>query len=403
MALAPDGSRLAYVANHGGSTQLYLRSMDRFEATPIPGTEGAESPFFSPDALSVGFFAGGELKRVSLSGGAPLSLCSAPAGRGGSWGPDDTIIFAPFMYGGLFRVSAAGGTPKRLTMPDRKKGEISHRWPEILPGGKAVLFTVWTSQGIVDARIRVLSLETGQQRVLVERGTYARYAPSGQVVYARAGGGGLVAVPFDLGRNEVTGSPVSVLEGVSVNSTFGTAEFSLSGNGSLAYVAGRPSPGERTLVWVNRKGAPQPLPAPPRGYLTPRLSPDAQRLAVAIEDADPGVWLYDLGRGTLTRLTASLLIPHPIWTPDNKHVTLMSAPSGAPNLYSMASDGSGEVERLTTSENPQWPGSWSPDGHVLAFSELDPTTGWDIWVLRLQGDRSPRPFLQTPSIDIRII
>jgi serine/threonine-protein kinase len=396
VALSPDGTRLVYVANRGGSTQLYVRALDRFEASPIPGTEGAATPFFSPDGQSVGFFAEGKLKKVSLSGGAPLTLSSAPANRGGSWGPDDTIIFTPAATLGLFRVSAAGGTPKPLTVPDRKKGEYGHRWPDILPGGKAVLFTIWTGASFDDARIGVLSLETGERRILAEGGTYARYVPTGHVVYARAGG--LLAVPFDLRRLEVTGPPVSILDGVSMNPTFGAAEFSSSTDSSLAYVPGRSRVGERTLLWVDRKGAVQPLPAPPRGYLSPRLSPDGQRLAVAIEGTNNlGLWLYDLARGTLTRLTASLPIPFPIWTPDGKHVTFMSALSGALNLYWMPADGSGGVERLTTSENAQWPGSWSPDGQVLAFSEADPTTGYGIQVLRLEGDRKPRPFLQTPS------
>ncbi len=403
IALAPDGSRLVYVANHAGTTQLYVRAIDRFEVTPIAGTEAASSPFFSPDGQSVGFFAEGKLKKVSLSGGAPLTLCSAPVNRGASWRPDDTIIFAPSITSGLFRVSAAGGTPKPLTVPDRKKGELSHRWPEILPGGKAVLFTIWTGTTFDDARIGVLSLETGERRVLVEGGTYARYVPSGHLVYARTGG--LLAVPFDLKRLEVTGPPASILEGVSMNPTFGAAEFSSSTDGSLAYVSGGSTVGERTLLWVDRKGAAQPLPAPPRGYRAPRLSPDGQRLAVGIEGTNSGVWLYELARGTLTRLTASGPIPFPIWTPDGKHVTFVSALGGALNLYWMPADGSGAAERLTTSEDAQWESSWSPNGQVLAFSESDPTTGLDIWVLSLEGDpstplgagRKPQPFLQTPS------
>jgi serine/threonine-protein kinase len=259
-----------------------------------------------------------------------------------------------------------------------------------------VLFTAWTGSSFDEARIGVLSLETGEQRILVEGGTYARYVSSGHVVYARAGG--LLAVPFDLKRLEVTGSPISILEGVSMNPTFGAAEFSSTADGSLAYVPGGSRVGERTLLWVDRKGAARPLPAPPRVYLSPRLSPDAQRLAIAIEGTHNGVWLYDLGRGTLTVLTTSApLIPFPVWTPDGKYVTFGGGPIGALNLYWMPTDGSGAAERLTTSENSQWPGSWSPDGQEFAFSELDPTTGYDIWVLNLEGDRKPRPFLQTPS------
>jgi serine/threonine-protein kinase len=260
-----------YVANHGGSTQFYLRSIDRFEAAPIPGTESAESPFFSPDGQSVGFFAEGKLKTVSLRGGAPRTVCSASFGRGASWGSDGTIILAPFLNSGLFRVSALGGTPTPLTTPDRKKGELSHRWPEILPGGNEVLFMIWTGIWNLDKqRIGVLSLRTGERRVLFEGGAYARYVPSGHLVYARAGE--LLAVPFDLKRLEVTGPPVSVVEGVST-SALGVAQFSFSRDGSFAYVPGGASTGERTLLWVDRKGAPQPVPAPPRPYGLPRLSP----------------------------------------------------------------------------------------------------------------------------------
>ena len=185
VALSPDGSRLVYVANHSGSRQLYVRPIDRLESTPIPGTDGAESPFFAPDGQSVAFFARGKLKKVFLGGGVPLSLCSAPANRGGSWGPDDSIIFAPSINQGLFRVSAGGGTPKPLTIPDRDKGEYGHRWPEILPGGRALLFTVWTGANFDEARIKVLSLETGEQRVLVEGGFCARYVP--QVTWSMPG------------------------------------------------------------------------------------------------------------------------------------------------------------------------------------------------------------------------
>ncbi len=396
-SLSPDGSRLVYVANHAGRAQLYLRSIpDRFEATPIPGTEGAETPFFSPDGQSVGFFAEGKLKKVSVSGGAPLTLCTAPLNRGASWGPDDTIIFTPAAaISGLFKVSAAGGMSEPLTAPDRKKGEITHRWPEILPGGKALLFTTSKGGGYDTAQISLLSLETGQQRVLVEGGTYARYVPSGHLVYARAGG--LLAVPFDLKRLEVAGPPVSILEGVSMSPLTGAAEFSFSTDGSLAYIHAGPGAGEGILLWLDRKGESRPLPAPPRAYTSPRLSPDGQRLAVGIQGAKPGVWLYDLARGSLTPLASSPLVSFPTWTPDGKHVAFGWGSNGPFNIFWMPADASGPAEGLTTSDNMQFPNSWSPDGHMLAFTEADPTTGWHIWMLRLEADRKPQPFEQTPS------
>jgi len=213
------------------------------------------------------------------------------------------------------------------------------------------------------------------------------------LVYARAGG--LLAVPFDLKRLEVTGPPVSIVQGVSISRNLGVAQFSFSGDGSFAYVPGGPSEDNRTLLWVDRKGTSRPLQAPPRAYATPRLSPDGQRLAVSL--AIRGTWVYDLARDTLTQLTESGSAP--MWTPDGRYVTngALDQKSGLFNLYRIPADGSGAAERLTTSENPRWLGSWSPDGQVLAFSEVDPTTGYDIWMLGLPGDRKPRPFLQTPA------
>jgi Tol biopolymer transport system component/DNA-binding winged helix-turn-helix (wHTH) protein len=392
VALSPDSSRLVYVASHGGVGQLYLRSISRFEATPIPGTEGAYGAFFSPDGQSVGFAAKGELKKVSLSGGAPLALCSVADLRGATWAPDGTIIFAPSTGSGLYRVSANGGTPIPLTVPDRKKGVVSHRWPEILPGGKALLFTIWAG---AERRVDLLSLETGEQRVLVEGGTYPQYVSSGYIVYAREGG--MQAVPFDSKRLAVTGAPVSVLEGVDMNPVNGQVSFSASADGSIAYIPGVSGRDKRTMLWVDRKGATQTIPAPPRGYAAIRLSPDGQRLAAGITDGDPGLWIYELDRGTLTRLTTSVLNPYAIWTPDGKRVTFRSAISNPFDLDWMPINSSGVEEHLITGEGLPIPGSWSPDGQVLAFSEQDPTTGWDIWVLNLEGDRKPRPFLQTAS------
>jgi serine/threonine-protein kinase len=395
IALAPDGSQLVYVSSHEGNTLLYVRSIDSFDAAPLSGTEGAESPFFSPDGQTVGFFAEGKMKKVSISGGAPTVIAIAAAVRGGSWGPDGTIVFAHSITGGLFRVSANGGTVKPLTVLDRKNKEFSHRWPEILPGGKAVLFTIWTGGSFDSARIGLVSLATGEKRVLVEGGYYARYVPPGYLVYTRAGE--LLAVPFDLDRLEVRGRPVSILKGVMTNLSFGTAEFSSSNDGTLAYVPGGSQVGDRTLAWVDRKGVRQPLPAPPGGYFAPRISPDGKRVAISLLGNNQGMWVYDLGRGTLTRLTSEGVIPFPVWSHDGRQLTFSGSLDDRLNVYRMNADGSGTAERLTTNENAQWPGSWSPFGGVLAFTEAAPETGYDLMTINLHGDRQPRVFLQTSS------
>ncbi|MCH8267337.1 MAG: serine/threonine-protein kinase [Acidobacteria bacterium] len=403
VALSPDGTRLVYVANQ----QLYLRPMDSLEARLISGTEGAISPFFSPDGQWVGFFAEGKLKKVSVSGGAVLTLCDAPGSRGGSWGTDKTIVFGK-LGAGLLQVSAAGGTPQELTT--LKEGEAQHFYPHSLPGGKAVLFNVRT--GLIEtSRIEVLLLETGEQRELIQGGTHARYVPTGHLVYAQAGTPGtLLAVPFDLERLEVTGNPVPIVEGVMQLNTSYLAQFSFSHLGTLVYVpAASDLQGGMTLVWVDRTGAVEPLAAPPRQYRNPTLSPDGQRLAVTIPGLPPDVWVYDIARHTLIRLTFEGDNRLPIWTPDGKRVTFRSNRAGGPwNLFWKSADGSGTAERLATSERTQTPSSWSPDGRLLAFYDRiftggTSTTEGDIWVLPLEGDPStssgragkPQPFLQT--------
>ena len=401
VALSPDGSQLAYVAIRGGSQQLLLRALDSPEAKPIPGTEGAYNPFFSPDGQWIGFFAQGKMKKVSLGGGVPLTVCDSTESGGASWGSDDTIVFAPSARSGLWRVSAAGGQPQILTTPDPSKDEFSHRYPQILPGGKGVLFTAFSGLAWDESQVEVLRLDTKERRVLVRGGNTARFLAPGHLVYYRAGT--LLAVPFDLARLEVkSAAPVTIAEGALQSGGTTGAIYSLSSDArTLAYVpaVGGSRQLEQRLVWVDRQGKAEPLPAPPRNYSASSLSlsADGQRVAVAITSGTEELWIYDLARATLTRLTSeqggSLT---PVWTPDGKRVAYRGNRAGAYNLYWRLADGSGSEERLTTSENTQWPFSWSPDGKLLAFIESAPATGYDIWILPLEGDRKPLPFLRTP-------
>jgi len=392
VALSPDGTRLAYVARQGGTQQLYFQAMDSLEARPIPGTEAAVSPFFSPEGQWVGFFAGGKLKKVSLSGGAALTLGDAAAPRGASWGTQGIIAFAPTFNRVLQQVSDSGGAPKPLTRIG--KGEVSHRWPDFLSGGKAVLFAAApTAITFANAQVAVRSVSTGEQRNLIPAGTHPRYAPSGHLVYAR--GGNLMAVPFDPRRLAVTGAAVPVLEGILQSTTTGAAQYGFSNTGSIVYIPGGLQGAQNRLVWVSRNGAEQPLTAPAHPYLNPRLSPDGRRVAVAIQEQESQIWQYDLSRETLTRFTfeGSNNI-NSVWTPDGKRIAFNSNKDGPENIYWQLADGSGGLERLTTSEYTNSPNSWSPDGQLLAFFEVNPTTGYDLWVLRL-GDRKVQPFLRT--------
>ncbi len=390
VALSPDGTRIAYIATQGGTQRLYLRAMDSPEAEPVPGTEGAVAPFFSPDSQWVAFFAGGALKKVSASGGAAVTLCAALGGSifySGSWGPGDTIVFNDSSNGGLWTVSAAGGASQQLMT--LKPGDFALEFPEILPSGKAVLFTGGSAN---DLHVGIRSQQSGERRDLMA-GTRPSYAPTGHLVYAQAGT--LMAVPFDSQRLGVTGSPVPVLEGVLQSPSTGVAQYSFSSTGSVAYVAGSLGTG-RKLVWVDRKGAEQPLPAPAHSYRSPRLSPDGRRVAVAIAEQGANIWLYDLARETLTRLTFGGGSSNtPIWTPDGKRIAFNSSLGGPVQVFWQLADGSGTAERLTAGEAVQIDGSWSPDGQVLAFVDINPATGRDIWILHVSGDRKPQPFLRT--------
>jgi serine/threonine-protein kinase len=396
VALSPDGTRLAYVARQGGAQQLYLRAIDNLEAKPIPGTEGAVNPFFSPDGQWVGFFASGKLKKMSVSGGAALNLVDALQPHGASWGSQGMIAFAPTNASFLQQVSDAGGAQQPLTRLG--KGEIVHGWPEFLPGGKAVLFAAGASgANWTNAQVAVQSLGTGQRRNLTQGGTYPRYAPSGHLVYAQEGS--LMAVPFDPQRLTATGAAVPVVEGVLQTPVSGAAQYSFSDTGSLVYVPGGTQATQRRLVWVNRNGAEQPLAAPMRAYVFPRVSPDGRRVAGEIDEQETQVWLYDLSRETLTRLTfEGDSNKNPVWTPDGKRIAFRSNKEGPLNLFWQLADGGGGLERLTTSEYVQGPTSWSPDGELLAFIEVNPTTGFDIWVLRM-GDRKAQAFLRTQFLE----
>jgi eukaryotic-like serine/threonine-protein kinase len=405
LALSPDGGMVAYAAEGDGLTQLYLRPMDQLEGFPLNGTDGASSPFFSPDGQWVGYFAEGKLKKVSVRGGPSAILAEAPDNRGACWAPDDTIVFTPSTPVGLSRVSAAGGTTQVLTTPDAAQGERTHRWPEVLPGGKAVVITIGSlgsSDYYLDAKLAVLSLSTGKITPLPVAGTNAHYSPSGHLVFAAQGG--LFAVPFDLHRLEVTGAAFPVLEGVMLDAGTGAVHYALSRSGSLAFVPGSPQGVSVPLSWVSRQGVPQPLAAPARPYGDPHLSPDGKRLAIAIRGAgNSDIWVYEIARNTLTRLTFEGSNKGPVWTPDGKKITYSSERVGATNfgIYCKAADGSGVEERLTTSTSEQLPQSWSPDGRFLAFTQFDPKTQGDIWLLPMDGDRQPRPFLKTPAYEER--
>ncbi|MGB2663038.1 MAG: protein kinase [Candidatus Acidiferrum sp.] len=394
VALSPDGIRLAYVARQGAGAQLlYLRPMDGLEAQAIPGTEDAVGPFFSPDGQWLGFFAGNKLKKISVNGGPAQTLGDVPMGRGASWSDQGVIALSPTNNSSLRQMPDAGGSSQPLTRFN--KGEIAHRWPDFMPGGKELLFAAAvTNFNWNHAQLAIQSLATGERRNLIPGATQPRFASSGHLIYAQ--GANLMAAPFDSQRLSVMGAGVPVVEGVLASTTTGAAQYSISATGSLAYVPGSVVSAQCGLVWVSRNGTEQPISAPVRAYISPRISPEGGRVAVVIREQESQIWLYDLIRGTLTRLTfeGSLSLSG-VWSPEGKRLAIQSNKNGPLNIYLQPADGSSGLEQLITSDFLQFPTSWSRDGQLLAFGEINPNSGYDIWVLRL-SDRKAQPFLQTP-------
>jgi serine/threonine protein kinase/Tol biopolymer transport system component len=396
LALSPDGSRLVYVGRGPQGRRLYVRAMDRFEATPIPGTDGGLGPFFSPDGQWVGFWADRKLKKVSLTGGQPLTICDAAGFRGASWGTDGTILFSPYGNAPLLRVSEKGGEPKPATKLDPQKREFTHRWPRILPGGKAAIFTIHGATGNYDsARIALLMLETGKWRTLLEGGTDARYVPTGHLVYLRAGS--LFAVPFDLGRLEVTGPPVPVLDGMNFHGGAGFAFYDFSAAGSLVYMPLDPKQREAELVWVDRKGAATPLTGVKRAYQGLRLSPDGRRLAVFAGYSESDIWILDLTRGSWDRLISGGINWAPVWSSDGERLAFGSNRNGPINTFWTPIDRGSPPEQLTKAETWTSPLSWSPDGRTLLIEQQLAATGFDVLLLSRDGERALRPFLHTTA------
>jgi serine/threonine protein kinase/Tol biopolymer transport system component len=396
-ALSPDGTRLVYGATVNGRSQLFLRPLEKLDSSPLPGTEDADGPFFSPNGQWVGFFAASKLKKISVAGGSPVVLAGVPpVTRGASWGSDDTIVLATSNASRLYRLPAAGGTLRPLTRLDVAGGEQTHRWPDILPGGKTALFTVGAGGSFDEARIAVVWLDGGKKKFLAERGTYPRYLPTGHIVFVR--GNTLFAAPFDLDRLDVTGPAVPIFDAIRTEA-IGAAHFSFARTGALVALRGPAAASrESELVWVDRSGMVQLI---ARGaFWAPRLSPDGSRVAVVVLGSSQDIWEYEATRGTLTRLTLEGGEQFdPVWTPDGSRILYSWERAGSenegPGIFSEPSNGTGKAEFVSRGGEAQFPQSWSPDGKALAFSEFTGPTKFDLGILPAEGDRKPRVFLRT--------
>jgi Tol biopolymer transport system component len=399
LAIAPDDRAIVFVAGDADGRRLYMRYLPRTEVAPIPGTEGAADPFFSPDGRWVAFFANGHLKKVSLVDGTvvevPLSSSEIAAvdDTGGCWAPDGTIVFAPSYSGGLVTVPADGGPVRALTTRNAAAGEASHDWPDLLPDGEHVLYTIeHTGRPFDEAAIAVVSLRTGKSKVVLQGGTAARYS-SGHLVYGR--GSRLLTVPFDPKRLEVTGEVSTVVDGVAAETGRGRTDFAVSRAGSIVFAPGTLNAYPRDLLWAARDGTLTPASPTRRAILSMSLAPDAERALVEIQGSDDDLWLLDLTRDAATRLTFGNESTGPAWAPDGKRFVWSSDRAGPFNLYLGSVDEPARAERLAPSEQAQgWP-SWAPDGSRIVYEQDDPATQGDIWMLALDGDRRPRALVKT--------
>jgi serine/threonine-protein kinase len=311
---------------------------------------------------------------------------------GGTWGPDNTIYFAPYNTSGLLKIPASGGTPQQVTKLDRSKGEISHRWPHILPGGKALVFTIWIGPGWDEQAIAVRSLGSGQQRILMEGGDSAQYVQTGHLVYSHAER--LMAVPFDAATLRITGGPPVQLNEKVVFDGEG-ADLAISLTGSLAYIPPSEERNARRLAWVDRNSRVENLAAPPRDYQGVRLSPDGHRILATIMGPRIEIWIYDMTRSALTRLTSEEGSSQwAIWTPDGKRAIYRGTRMGFRNLYLKSADGSGAEERISEGESLT-PFSISPDRKYVVYGITGERSGPDLWMLDMEGKGKPRGLLTT--------
>jgi serine/threonine protein kinase/Tol biopolymer transport system component len=401
--ISPDGNRLIHIVRPAVNTfQLALRALDQAESTVLPFNADGSFPFFSPDSQWIGFAAGSTIQKISVQGGGATPLFELPDFHGASWGETGFIVAAS-KGGGLVRVPESGGTPKQIS--SLEPGELTHRWPQILPGGKAVIFTASSSTvAFESATIKAISLDSGRQKTLVRDGYYGRYVPSngsepgatGHLVYLHDRV--LYAVAFDPAHLELLGSPVPVVTDVAGLNIQGAGHFSFSDNGTFVYLSGALLRDNWTIELMDATGNGQKLISLPGTYATPRFSPDGQRLAVSVAGArGQDIYVYDRQRETMSRLTTSVeQNSSPVWTPDGKHLVY----SNGSALFWMRADGAGDPQRLLAPGHTVFPFSFTPDGRRLAYWERNDLGSADIWTLPLDlsDPDHPKPMMPEPFV-----
>ncbi len=391
VAVSADGTRMVYAAVLDSRPRLFLRTLDRDAPEVIDGSEGAADPFFSPDSEWIGFFAHGSLKKLRVGGGTPVVLCAARAGAGASWSRDGTIVFGGGPGGGLARVSEEGGEAIVLAAPPSGSRVISYGWPDVLPNGRDVLYT---AVGLGDSQVARLDLTTGRSQTIVESAAFGRYSPTGHLVFERRGR--LEAAPFSLSDWRLSSPPRPILRGLATEGeTLAGPRFAFSRTGSLIYVPGASSEVDERLHWLDVHGRLEAVPLPPAPLGVVDIAPDLRQLAMTVEsDRGPDLWVGDLTRGAVSRLIADGQSISPTWRPDGLEIAFAYSKAGPFNLFTRPLDADGTPQPLLESPWNQFPTSWSPDGHLLAFTEVHPLTGADVWLLDMRT-RERRQLVRT--------
>ncbi len=395
-AISPDGRRLAYVAAvAGGRTHIWVRPLDSLAAQPLAGTDEASYPFWSPDSRYIGFFAEGKLKKIDASGGPAQTICDAPEGRGGTWGRDGTIVFAPGVFTGIFQVASIGGTPVQLTSPP-SQGD-SDRFPSFLPDGEHVLYLSLAGSGKKD-RLCVVSLDTKEVKTVAEIHSNAVYDSSGYLLYDRDGN--LVAQKFDTSKFSLSGDSFPIVEQVESDNEKGNAFFSLSSEGMVVYQSGE-SGGKAQLTWFGRDAKPLGTVGEPADIADPVVSPDGKKVVAQVKGGNgkSGLWIFDVARGISSRFTfADSSDDFPIWSPDGKEIAYTGDRAGRLEIYTKSASGVESEKPLITGEGESMATDWSRDGRYLAYQTQSRTTQkFDIWIQPMTGDRKPFAFIATEA------
>lgn len=378
--VSPDGSTIVFSASSDGVSHLYLRRLNETDVRALPGTEGAMYPVFSPDGKWVAFYSDFTLKKASLDG-LVVPIIKVGDARGLAWSDNEHLIYSPVPAQALFKVSADGGSPEELTHLDQAKNERSHRWPQLLPNGKAVIFTVGTVDSPDDyenANIEAVVLATGERKVILQKASMARYSPSGHLLFSR--GGAIYSEKFDPETLTASGTPETVLQGVAGDVTTGAVDFAIASDGTLVYIPGSLNANSRGIYWVDRTGKTEPININPAQYNDIRISPDGTRLAAVIGSSGSGdVWVYDFTRSTATRLTFDQRNATPLWSRDGKYIYYSQVDASASNTVVMRkpADGSREAEPVAKSTDA---------AYIKALEPGEKSAIFDFGMINNQGD-----------------